>query len=164
MFVFNAFTIVSSVASLIPITRIQLEDQSQTTKTVVVPSTLMTGTFPVISMYIVPFFISIEIKLQNIWFIISSSIGGFMHFSVSMRLSSLVTISLVEQVFSLCHFMWPLLVAGKLSDKYFCTAEYVIPGHVVKWLLAIALRKVALVVQNKHWLRCYIKSLLDVIV
>ena len=93
-------------------------------------------------MYSMPYLLSIKIYLQKIWFISSFSIGGFMNFSVSMRSSSLATFLLVEQIFCFCRFMWTLSVAGQLSGKYFCTAEYVIPGHVVKWFLAIALRRV----------------------
>ena len=52
------------MASFIGVARMQLEDQLYTTKAVVVLLAFLTGDFPVRSIYIVPFFLSIEIKLQ----------------------------------------------------------------------------------------------------
>ena len=119
--------------------------------------------FPVRSMNIVPFFLSIEIRLQNIWFILYFSIGGFMKFQFQCAWVLWWLFPRWSGLFFYC-FIWPLSVAAQLYEKYFCTAEYVRPVHVVTLLLSIDLRRVALLGQNKRLWRYCIKALLDVMV
>ena len=103
-------------------------------------------------------------RLKNSWFLFSCIWGGCISLSYSTRSNSSFNFSLADLIPLRCRFMCPLSVAGTESGMYFLTSLHVRPGHVVNWLLAMALSNVFLGGQNKHWWMYWIRDPLKVMV